>query len=88
MITEPKGTSKKGPSTMTKMESFLEARAIESYRSAYRRGETPRYIIACGMEISGKVQVRDAAGGWVCSRHKSLALAEKRAAELNASVVA
>ena len=52
-------------------------------REKARAGQSPHYIVRCGLEPSGKVVVWDAVGGWICSRHKSLALAEKRAAELN-----
>ncbi len=57
---------------------------VEELRAKARAGLSPRYIVRCGLEASGKVVVWDAQGGWVCSRHKSLALAERRAAELNA----
>ncbi len=38
--------------------------------------------------VKNPFQVFDAKGNWVCSRHSTLALAEKRAAELNAEVSA
>jgi hypothetical protein len=59
-------------------------RQTEILREKARAGQIARYIVRCGLEASGKVAVWDALGGWLCSRHKTLALAEKRAAELNA----
>jgi hypothetical protein len=56
-----------------------------SLRAQEAIGEIERYIVRCGLEPSGKVVVWDARGGWVCSRHKTLALAQKRAKALNAS---
>lgn len=63
-------------------------REIKQLRASYDTGRLPRYIVRCGLEANGKVQVHDCAGGWVCSTHKSLALAQKRADELNAKVAA
>jgi hypothetical protein len=58
----------------------------QAIRAAALRGETPRYIIRCGLVTNGKVIVWDALGGWPCSYHKSLALAQRRADKLNESI--
>lgn len=67
--------------------TFAE-KQIHALRANAKAGITPRYIVRCGLEPNGKVQVHDCLGGWVCSTHKSLALAQKRANELNAKVAA
>ncbi len=56
----------------------------QALRADAKAGKTPRYIVRCGLLTNGRVVVWDAIGGWVCSTHKNLALANKRAAELNA----
>jgi hypothetical protein len=61
----------------------VQTRALRAQAVA---GTIPRYIVRCGLEASGKVAVWDCLAGWICSRHSRLALAEKRAAELNRKV--
>ena len=69
--------------------TFAENEARSLRDQAYR-GEIPRYIVRCGLESNVKrtVAVWDCLGGWICSRHSRLELAQKRAAELNAEVSA
>lgn len=59
-------------------------RQVLTLRAEHLAGRTPRYIVRCGLEAFGRVQVHDCAGDWVCSTHKTLALTWKRCDELNA----
>ena len=63
----------------------FEARNKELQTLA-REGKIARYQVRVGIELSGKITVWDALGGWACSSHKSLNLAEQRARELNKKV--
>jgi len=66
------------------VQDSFAARQVKALRADYENGKLPRYIVRCGLEKSGRVQVHDCAGGWVCSTHKNLAMAQKRADALNA----
>ena len=68
----------------TTAPNTFAVRQVATLRAEHASGRLPRYVVRCGLEASGRVQVHDCAGGWVCSRHKTLAAATKRAAELNA----
>lgn len=65
------------------VRSAFRQSQTRALRDQAKAGAIPRYIARAGLRANGKVVVWDCQGGWICSDHKSLALAAIRAALLN-----